>query len=163
MRISPSQEANDPQASDRFRKTAATDVDVSLNVKAGPPGVDGLSIGARSTVERGRARAHFNEAMASIPRDDRVEFGEAMARAPRLVEIESNPDHYLDHADFDPWKAAAGVAAYWKARVEFFGDRAFLPLTISGDGAMSPDDVELLQSGVFMVLPCDRQGRHAVR
>jgi hypothetical protein len=163
MRISPSQEANDPRASDCGRKTAATYVDASPNVDTDRPAVDGTPNGARSTADRDRARAHFNEAMASIPHDDRAEYGEAMERAPRLVEIESNPDHYLDHADFDPWKAAAGVAAYWKARVEFFGDRAFFPLTISGDGAMSPDDVELLQSGVFMVLPCDRQGRHAVR
>jgi hypothetical protein len=118
--------------------------------------------GARADADRDRSRAHFNEAMASIPRDERAAYMEAMERDPRLVEIESNPDHYLDHAECDPWKAAARMAAYWNARVEFFGDRAFLPLTISGEGAMSQEDVELLQSGFLMVLSNDCQGRPVV-
>jgi hypothetical protein len=161
MRTSPSQ-ANDPRASDRDR-TAAADTDASVNEKTGSPCADGASSnGASSAADGGRARIHFNEAMESLPHGDRAAYGEAMERAPRLVEMESNPDHYLDHAELDPWKAAGRVAAYWDARVELFGNRAFLPLTISGEGAMSQEDVDLLESGFFMVLPNESQGRPVV-
>lgn len=126
------------------------------------PGVHEAPNEARPEADKDRARSHFHEAMASIPHGDRVAHGEAMERAPRLVDVESNPDHYLELAEFDPWKAAARVAAYWKARVEIFGGRAFLPMTISGEGAMLREDIELLQSGFLMVLPNDKQGHPVV-
>jgi hypothetical protein len=163
--VNQTEDSSAAQASNRGRSASADVASLTAKTSGGRAAVPGLlRKGARSEADTRmeRARAHFNEAMASIPPNDRASYTKAMERAPRLVEIESNPDHYLDHAGLDPWKAAARVAAYWETRVEFFGDRAFLPLTISGDGAMSHDDVELLRSGFFMVLPKDRQGRPVV-
>ena len=114
-------------------------------------------------VDRESARAQFLEAMASIPDEDKAAYVEAVRQTPNLVEAESNPDLYLEYDSYDPWKAALRVANYWKTRVEIFGDRAFLPLTITGDGAMSSEDIKVLRTGFFMVLPNDKQGRTVVR
>jgi hypothetical protein len=114
-------------------------------------------------VDRDGARAQFHEAMGGIADDDKAAYAEAARRAPNLVEAESNPDRYLEYDKYDPWKAARRVANYWKTRVEIFGDRAFLPLTLTGDGTMSAEDVKLLRTGFFMVLPNDKQGRAVVR
>jgi hypothetical protein len=162
--VNQAEDSSATQASNCGQSASADVASLSPKASGGPAAVPGLLNGARSEADsrRERTRAHFNEAMASLPPNDRASYTKAMERAPRLVEIESNPDHYLDHAGLDPWKAAARVAAYWETRVEFFGDRAFLPLTVSGDGAMSHDDVELLRSGFYMVLPKDRQGRPVV-
>ena len=40
-----------------------------------------------------------------------------------------------------------------------FGHRAFLPIDLSGRGAVPPEDVRLLQSGVLMILPKDLFGK----
>jgi hypothetical protein len=114
-------------------------------------------------VDRESARAQFHEAMASIPDEDKSAYKEAARRAPNLVETESNPDLYLEYDSYDPWKAALRVANYWKTRGEIFGDRAFLPLKITGDGAMSSEDIKVLRTGFFMVLPNEKQGRTVVR
>jgi hypothetical protein len=115
------------------------------------------------SVDRESARAQFHEAMASIHDEDKSAYVEAARRAPDLVEAESNPDLYLEYDSYDPWKAALRVANYWKTRVEIFGDRAFLPLKITGDGAMSSEDIKVLRTGFFMVLPNEKQGRTVVR
>jgi hypothetical protein len=114
-------------------------------------------------VDRDSARAQFQEAMASVPDEDTAAYMEAVRRVPSLVARESNPDLYLEYDSYDPWKAALRVANYWKTRAEIFGDRAFLPLTLTGDGAMSSEDVKILRTGFFMVLPNDKQGRTVVR
>lgn len=132
-----------------------------------PPRVEGDQLrldGDQSVaVDRESARAQFHEAMASISDEDKAAYAKAVRQAPNLVEAESNPDLYLEYDSYDPWKAALRVANYWKTRVEIFGDRAFLPLTITGDGAMSSEDVKVLRTGFFMVLPNEKQGRTVVR
>jgi hypothetical protein len=110
-----------------------------------------------------RARAAFNEAVESIPEDEKVAYLQALARAPHLVEVESNPDIYLEFLAFDLWKAATRVVQYWNARVDIFGERAFFPLTSTGEGALSPEDVDVLNTGFLMVLPNDNAGRAVVR
>jgi hypothetical protein len=116
----------------------------------------------RSREDNREARSLFHDAMASIPQEDKGAYLEAVGRVPHLVEVESNPDRYLDFLGYDPWKAALRVAEYWKARVDLFGDRAFLPLTISGEGALAPEDVRVLETGSFMVLPNNKEGRAVV-
>jgi hypothetical protein len=122
-----------------------------------PPGVEGdqqQQDGDQSVaVDRESARAQFHEAMASIPVEDKAAYVEAARRAPNLVEAESNPDLYLEYDSYDPWKAALRVSNYWKTRAEIFGDRAFLPLTITGDGAMSSEDIKVLRTGFSWSYP----------
>jgi hypothetical protein len=52
------------------------------------------------------------------------------------------------------------VVDYWKVRVELFGeDRAYLPLTLTGDGALTEGDMEVFRTGVFMILPKTVHGK----
>jgi hypothetical protein len=125
------------------------------------------------------SRDPFDEAMAVLPHETTAAYVEAVRVAPHLVEAESNPDIYLAFHKNDPWKAALCVATYWKMRAEIFGgdrnsetgdanmnsdsNRAYRPMTLTGDGAMSPDDVKVFKTGFLMVLPRDRHGRAVVR
>jgi hypothetical protein len=52
------------------------------------------------------------------------------------------------------------VVDYWKVRRELFGeDRAYLPLTLTGDGALSEEDMQVLRTGAFMILPKTVHGK----
>jgi hypothetical protein len=67
---------------------------------------------------------------------------------------------YLKFEEFNPWEAARKVVDYWKVRVELFGeDRAYLPLTLTGDGALTEGDMEVFRTGVFMILPKTVDGK----
>ena len=49
------------------------------------------------------------------------------------------------------------MAGYWKTRRKLFGeDRAFLPMSLYG--ALS-NEHELIETGIFGILPNDQQGR----
>jgi hypothetical protein len=72
----------------------------------------------------------------------------------------SVPKRYLKFEEFNPWEAARKVVDYWKVRVELFGeDRAYLPLTLTGDGALTEGDMEVFRTGVFMILPKTVHGK----
>ena len=107
-----------------------------------------------------RARAQLKGALNLIPQEEKTAYSEALQRAPHLVQLESNFDRYLRFDNFDPWAAARRIVDYWQARVEVFGEeRAFRPLVLSGEGALTPDDVAVLETGNFMVLAPDMKGR----
>ena len=84
----------------------------------------------------------FRLALEFISFGDKRDFLLALERVPFLVEFESNPAKFLQREDFDIAKAVKRVCAYWKYRCEIFGnERAFCPMTLTGDGALSPEDV----------------------
>jgi hypothetical protein len=60
----------------------------------------------------------------------------------------------LKFLSFDPWAAARRIVDYWSVRVELFGTRAFLPLLLTGEGALSEEDLQVLRTGSYMLLPC---------
>jgi CRAL/TRIO domain len=83
-------------------------------------------------------------------------------------------DHQYDPAEDDPanpmsapddndnvvWMAAERFVNYWELRRWLFGERAWLPMTATGNGALCPRDVELLRTGFCTLLPQqDRHGR----
>lgn len=107
------------------------------------------------------ARKQLDEALQLLPSDDglRDAYDQAMKNAPYLVEMESNPVLFLRSCNFDPWAAARRICTYWKIRKDIFGDRAFLPMKISGEGALSADDAEALKCGAVAELPPDINGR----
>jgi hypothetical protein len=60
----------------------------------------------------------------------------------------------------DPLAAACRLANYWKQRKEIFtNERAFLPIDLTGNGALTPDDINHLRTGFCVNLPQDAQGR----
>jgi hypothetical protein len=54
------------------------------------------------------------------------------------------------------------LANYWKKRKEIFAERAFLPIDLTGNGAMTADDVKLLQTGYTINLPRDEKNRRII-
>jgi hypothetical protein len=81
-----------------------------------------------------------------------------------LIRFESDPYRFLQHKCWRPKKAAELLARHWKLRIDLFGEEwTFLPLKdLSGTGALSQDDIYVLQTGFCSFLPDDTQGRTVV-
>jgi hypothetical protein len=69
--------------------------------------------------------------------------------------------HHRFHPS-DPLAAARRLANYWKKRKEIFQERAYLPINLSGNGALTADDVKVLKMGYMVNLPRDLKGRTVV-
>jgi len=113
----------------------------------------------REVEMEGRARKQFDEAMQLLPPEDIKEYLEAKEAVPHLVEMESDPLRYLRVEKFNTWNAARRVALYWKNRREVFGERAFLPLALSGNSALKDDEIAMVKTGYMTIMPDDDRGR----
>ena len=111
-----------------------------------------------ATVGEG-ARGQLQGALVMMPQEERAAYDEAMKVCPRLVETESNPTYFLEACAFDPWAAAQRICVYWQKRREIFQERAFLPMDITGEGAVPQDVVESLKCGGTTILPPDSKNR----
>ena len=58
--------------------------------------------------------------------------------------------------------AASRFCAYWTFRKKLFKDRAFLPFSLDGSGIMSEDDIALLKTRAYVLLPPDEHARAVV-
>mmetsp|Transcript_4429 Transcript_4429/g.9295 ORF Transcript_4429/g.9295 Transcript_4429/m.9295 type:complete len:437 (+) Transcript_4429:383-1693(+) len=86
--------------------------------------------------------------------EKKAAYLEACKVAPFLVETETDALQYVRFCKYNVWAAAERVCLYWHERLELFGaDRAFRPMTISGDGALSKDDILSLRAGYPVLLP----------
>jgi len=95
----------------------------------------------------------IERALEAIAEEDKRAFFRALERAPELIELETHPIKFLLREDFNVARAIQRLALHWKYRVQFFGEeRAFRPMTISGDGALSPEDVKAVETGAIMIL-----------
>jgi hypothetical protein len=106
--------------------------------------------------------AQMQEALRVVPLYEKVDYLKALEVSPQLVMTESDPLRFLRHQNFNAQTAAQGLARYWKRRRELFGERTFLPMTITGDGALSVEDIESINSGVVAFLPSDVNGRTVI-
>ena len=98
-------------------------------------------------------------AMENLAEDTRAAYMEALKFAPDLIVRESNPTYFLEREGQDVWSAALRLAHYWQKRKELFQDRAFLPLDVTGNGALSESDIAVMATGIFVPLSCDDLGR----
>jgi len=71
----------------------------------------------------------------------------------RILEDEAHPIKFLRRENFSVWSAASRLCQYWKERVAIFGERAFLPMTATGHGALTPEDVRILRSDAILLVP----------
>lgn len=100
----------------------------------------------------------FRQCIEDFPPDVNEAYLEAVERAPHLICKESDPQWFLSSGTLRT--AAERCANYWELRRWLFGERAWLPMTATGNGALSPQDVELLATGFCTLLPQeDRHGR----
>lgn len=107
------------------------------------------------------ALAALDEAILMLPDEEKAGYIRAKKEAPTLVEKESNPILYLRFSKYNTWDAAKRLVRYWKERVYYFKERAFLPMNQTGEGALSRKDVSVMSTGYWAALPSDSEG-HAV-
>ena len=105
------------------------------------------------------SRVQLNEALRLIPADQRTAYDEALKECSTLVETESSPERFMRACSHDPWAAAKSICVYWQWRKEIFAERAFLPIDLTGRGAIPPDIVEAMKCGGTTVLPPDSKNR----
>ena len=108
---------------------------------------------------RRKSLQQLQDAVDMLPEEERAALKEAQLKTPELVQKESNPLRFLRFHSFNSWAAAKRLASYWKHRRDIFGDRAFLPLDLSEQGAMPPEDIQTFQYGAYMFLPNDSAGK----
>mmetsp|Transcript_3977 Transcript_3977/g.8002 ORF Transcript_3977/g.8002 Transcript_3977/m.8002 type:complete len:1060 (+) Transcript_3977:157-3336(+) len=102
------------------------------------------------------------DAVGFLPEHQTAAYLQAQRVCPELVEIESDPLMFLRFHRYNAWSAAQQITTYWTKRREIFKERAFLPMTMTGDGAMNQDDITFLRTGYFCFLPPDRDGRTVI-
>jgi len=109
------------------------------------------------------ALQHFYDALDLIPSVEKEAYELAKMKCKgKVMESESGPRVFLRACDNNPWEAARRMVDYWAERVAIFGDRAFLPLMLGGEGALSKEDEEILDTGCVQLLPVDKSGRSVV-
>jgi len=104
----------------------------------------------------------FHNALDALPLEDKQDYLRAMINAPELFEAECHPIHFFRVTDWNAREAAVKSAAYWKLRLEVFGEElAFLPLTL--EGAMR-DDIDTMQRfhNYIRICPPDQHGRFVI-
>ena len=110
-------------------------------------------------VEQGMA--DLEKSLEVMPDAGKLEYLQAVLRCPELVKTESDPLLFLRAELYNGRAAAIRLTKYWQLRCKVFGDRAFLPLTQTGEDALSTEDVARLRTGALQILPAstDTLGR----
>jgi hypothetical protein len=101
----------------------------------------------------------MEQAIACLPEEDKADLFQARREVPELVEKESPMLRFLRYEKYNSWAAARRYAAYWRNRKFAFGDRCFLPMNQTGEGALTRDDIVSLSTGYVAFLRYDDRGR----
>jgi hypothetical protein len=102
------------------------------------------------------------QASKTIPIEKKEAYLEAVEKAPHLFETDSDPLKFVRRCDYNIWAAAEHLCLYWKERKELFEERAFLPLLVTGKGALTKDDIMSLQAGWPLLLPSTTSGQRVL-
>ena len=101
----------------------------------------------------------MKEALNRLPVEERQAYEEVVRTNPRLVQVETPFERFLLFCEYNHWAAAEQLARYWEQRKEIFKERFSLPMNLSGEGALSPEIVQVIKTGVMLPLPPDRYNR----
>ena len=121
-----------------------------------------LVTGDLLSVQLHKAVADLMSAVDMLPPEKKASFLKARQRCPALVELETTPALFLQHDNYNYWKAAERLAGHWAEREKIFGERAFLPMTQTGHGALTKEDVVTLHTGSHARLAPTRTGQPVV-
>ena len=103
---------------------------------------------------RARVRRHVDAVIRCMPPQQTQAYLEAMKRDCDLVQTETDPLVFVRFCKYDIWAGAKRLYLYWMERKKIFGpERAFLPLTLTGTGALTQEDLLTLRGGVPALLP----------
>ena len=117
----------------------------------------------KSHLEQQQSQRQSNEPFSSTTTTNlgaTAAYWQAWNHDRHLVQTETDPLQFVRFTQYDLWAAAQRLCLYWTERVEVFGaDRAFLPLTLTGTGALTDDDLLTLHAGYPSLLPDTTTGR----
>lgn len=99
------------------------------------------------------AMSDLMAAIEMLPHSQKSSFFKAKQTCPDLIEHETNPALFLKFDKYNYWKAAERLARHWTLREKYFGERAFLPMTCTGNGALTKQDIVTLHTGSHALLP----------
>jgi hypothetical protein len=105
------------------------------------------------------ARLAVGRSLFSFTGTEKAAYLEAICVAPEVVANESDLLSFARVENFDCPAAARRLLLYWTMRNALFGERAHLPMTQSGYGALTKEDIVVLSSGNVALLPNDSFGR----
>ncbi|KAL7557722.1 hypothetical protein ACA910_005281 [Epithemia clementina (nom. ined.)] len=112
---------------------------------------------------RERVRQHVQRVIQCLPYEQTRAYRQAMARDAALVQSETDPLHFVRYCGYDVLAGAQRLCLYWTERLQLFGsERAFLPLILTGTGALTPEDLLSLRGGFPSLLPCNAQTGQSV-
>ena len=113
---------------------------------------------------RARVRTYVHGVIQCLPSGQNCQaYQEAMQKCPDLVDTESDPIQFVRCCQYDILEAAKRLCRYWTERLKLFGSqRAFLPLVLTGTGALTPEDVHTIFAGYPTILPETNTGRKVV-
>ena len=100
-----------------------------------------------------RGQTQLSDAIDATEMQEKEAYLKALQVCPQLVERETPALWFLRYEHYDGWAAAKRLAYYWRRRVDIFGERAFLPMSQTGHGTLSPEEVKMLRSGYLVILP----------
>jgi hypothetical protein len=112
---------------------------------------------AMNQVELG-ARMEIGRAAIRLPFSLSAHYALAVRVAPQIVMTESDPLRFL-FSEKNIHGAALKLAGYWCIRSNRFGERAFLPMNLSGTGALTHQDIAALRESYIQRLPNDVLGQ----
>ena len=112
---------------------------------------------------RGRVRGYVESTIRSMPREETDAYMQALKKCPEVVSTETDSLQFVRYCNYDVTMGAKRLCLYWTERRRLFGEkRAFLPLVLTGTGALSNDDVLTLHAGFPAILPKVRSGQNCV-
>jgi len=115
-----------------------------------------------ASIEIDEAVSNLFSAIDMLPESKKSSFLKAKEKCPDLIAAETTPALFLQHDKQNYWKAAERLAMHWDEREKTFGERAFLPMTQTGNGALSKEDIVTLHTGSHARLKETRSGQPVI-
>ncbi|KAL7580699.1 hypothetical protein ACA910_002206 [Epithemia clementina (nom. ined.)] len=111
-----------------------------------------------------KVRNHVHDlAVHYVPFQQSQAYLQAMANDSALVQSETDPIQFVRSSQYDVWAGTQRLCLYWTERLALFGSpRAFLPLTLTGTGALTLTDIQTLHAGYPALLPDSLAGPKCV-
>lgn len=107
-----------------------------------------------SAEEKGEGDSHqVDDALTCIAPGEKRGLMQALKECPDRVVIETPVSRFYRCNGKNAANAATHLVAYWEKRAMLFGKRAYLAMSQTIEGTLNRGDVDLLSSGVLLLLP----------
>ncbi|KAL7580632.1 hypothetical protein ACA910_002148 [Epithemia clementina (nom. ined.)] len=112
---------------------------------------------------RARVRQHVQRVIECLPQEQSQAYHQAIEKDALLVQTETDPVQFVRYCEYDVYAGAKRLCHYWNERLSLFGpERAFLPLVLTGTGALTTEDLLPLRAGFPSLLPDTTTGRSCI-